>query len=117
MTEIRNVELHYHLQPDSIHERFEYPWLPSMRDFRRACPIWHFVDAVMQGPKPTCNVIVTCHGQGEPPYDSDAMLNPLLYLMESLTLAGFENVAVEIVPGMLYDGSKCPLPSETSMNC
>ena len=115
MTEIRNVELHYHLQSDSIHERFEYPWLPSMSDFRRSCPIWHFVDAANEGSKPTCDIFVTYYGKGELLYDYDAMLNPLLCLMESLTLAGFETVAVKIVPGMLYDGSKCPLPSETSM--
>ena len=35
--------------------------------------------------------------------------------MESLTLSGFENVTVKIVPGLLYDGNKCPLPSEMGM--
>ena len=116
-TDIRNIELHYHVQPDNIHERFMYPSLPSMKDFRKSCPIWHFVDAAAndKSPKPTCNIIITYHGKGELPFDYDAMLNPLLGLMGSLTLNGFENVAVKVVPGTLYDGSKCPLPLEMSM--
>ena len=115
MTEIRTVDLHYHLHPDNMRERSMYPSLPSMSDFRRACPIWHFVDAAKEGPKPTCNIILTYHGNGELPYDYNTMLDPLTSLMEALTLTGFMNVAVKIVPGMLGDGSKCPLPSKMSI--
>lgn len=116
MTEIRNVVLYYDLQPDNMGQRTAYPSLPTMSDFRRACSMWHFVDAANKGPKPTCNIIITYHGKGELPYDYNTMLNPLLSLMESLTLTGFMNVAVKIVPGMLGDGSKCPPPSKMSMN-
>lgn len=115
ITEIRNVEFYYHLQPDNIPDRSAYPVLPSMFDFKRTCPIWHFVDAANEGPKPTCNIIITIHGTGELPHDYDAMLNPLLCLMKSLTIAGFEHVAVKVVPAIQYDGTKCPVPSEMSM--
>lgn len=114
-TEICNVELYYHLQPDNMPDRSGYPSLPSMFQFKRTCPIWHFVDAANDGPKPTCSIIIAFNGKGEIPYDYDAMLSPLSCLMESLTLAGFEHVAVKVVPAILYDGSKCPLPSEMSM--
>lgn len=115
ITEIRNVELYYHLQPDIISDRVGYPSLPSMSQFKRTCPIWHFVDAANDGPKPTCNITITFHGKGELPYDYEAMLSPLSCLMESLTLAGFEHVAVKVVPAIQYDGIRCPLPSEMSM--
>ena len=114
-TEIRNVEFYYHMQPDNPSNRCAYPWLPDMARFRRTCPIWHFVDAPKNTRKPSCKIIITYHGEGELPYDYDAMLNILLELMESLTLSGFENVAVKIVPGCGGDGRKCRLPSEMSM--
>ena len=86
-----------------------------MSDFRGACPIWHFVDAATEGPIPECNIIITYYGKGEFSYDYDAMLNPLLSLMESFTLKGFEKVAVKVVPGILHDDCRNPLPSVVSM--
>ena len=116
MTDIRNIEFYYHMQPDNVDDRCAYPFtLPSVTDFRESCPIWHFVDAANESPKPTFTIIITCWGKGEPPYDYDAMLNLLLCLMESLTLNGFQNVTVKIVPETRSDGSKFPLPSEMSM--
>ena len=43
------------------------------------------------------------------------MLNPILSLMESFTLKGFEKVVVEIVPGILHGDCRNPLPSVVSM--
>ena len=114
-TEIRNVEFHYHLQPDDFNKRFEYTWLPSLSQFKQSCPVWHFVDAETKGLKPRCSITVTYHGTGELPYDYDTMLNSLLSLMESLTLRGYENVRVKVVPGISGYDSTCPPPSEMSM--
>lgn len=115
-TDIRTVELHYHMQPDNTEQRTMYPRLPSLRDFRRSCPIWHFVDGSdNESPKPTINIIITYHGRGELPYDYNTMLNPLLSLMASLTINGFESVVVKIVPGVRGDDSQCDLPSVMSM--
>ena len=102
------------MQPDDQYERSVYR-LPSTSEFKQSCPIWHFVDAETKGPKPRCNITVFYHGTGELPYDYDTMFNSLLSLMEALTLRGYENVLVKIVPGITGYDSKCPPPSESSM--
>ena len=93
-----------------------YLYLLLMRDFRRSCSIWHFVDGIdNESTKPTININITYHGEGELPYDYNTMLNPLLGLIISLTMSGFENVVVKIVPGMRGDDSQCDLPSMVEM--
>lgn len=117
-TEISNVELHYHLQPENPPDRHAFPTsLPSMFDFKHSCPIWHFVNAANEkGPKPTCNITIAFEGKGRFPYDYNTMLDPLVSLWESLTPAGFEHVVVKLVPATRYDGSKYHFPSEVSMS-
>ena len=113
--EVRNLEFHFHLQPDSLDDRTVYPYLPSMAKFQRECPIWSFTDAEDKTPKPTCNIITAFHGTGKVPDDYHEMLNQLLCLMEHLTTSGYEEVSVKVVAGTFGMGGKRRLPSDLAM--
>ena len=116
ITDICKVDFHYHLHPDNFRERAMDTWFPSLRWtlLRDRVLFGIFVDVVSEGLKPRCDIIVTFHGGGELSCDYDTMLNSLFGLMEAITLSGFENLVVKIVPGVRGGGTKCPLPSEIS---
>lgn len=113
--EVRNLEFHFHLQPDNLHDRTPYPSLPSMAQFQRECPIWSFTDAGDKTPKPTCNIILAFHGTGKVPDDYHEMLNQLLCLMDHLTTSGYEEVSVKVLAGTFGLGGKRLLPSDLAM--
>ena len=116
MAEVRNVEFHFHMQPDNVHNRTADPFDPSMAQFKRECPAWYFVDAADTAPKPTFNIIIAYHGIGEPTRDYNVWLDILLGLMKVLTLSGYEEVTVQVVSGSeFWNGAKRDLPSESSM--
>ena len=117
IAEVRNVEFHFHMQPDNVHDRTSYPFDPSVAQFKRECPVWYFVgDAADKTPKPTFNIIIAQHGIGELTHDYNVWLDILLGLMKSLNHSGFEEVTVKVVAGSeIWNGAKRDLPSESSM--
>ena len=117
MAEVRNVELHYHMQPDNVHNRTMYPFDPSMAQFERECPVWYFVDdAANETPKPAFNIIIAYHGIGEPTCDYNVWLDNLLGLMKAFTRSGLEEVTVKVEAGSeFWNGAKRALPSDSSM--
>lgn len=98
IAETRQLNFFFHMQPDNPKDRTAYPHPhPSLNEFKRECPIWHFVDAADEGEKPTCTITIAHHGIGELPDDYDEMLYLLLELMWDIHRSGFEYVIIKVL--------------------
>ena len=126
MANVRTVEFHFNMQPDTIANRTRGAlkgFHSTVASFMRECPIWHFANPTWyfanandMNPKPAVNIIVEHHGLGDIAYHYETMLKELVCLMAGLSFCRFENVSVELRPKYHPGDSRPCFPSDASVD-